>query len=174
MKKIRKNLILLLTLVFMAGLYSCNKDGDAALPDNGGDTTVEFGDGGTKATAIRNLVVEGVTYDVEFKSANPSEIYGAYSGTYTFNTDEDATAAVNAINTELDKALANVVGEDGLTFDETRYRIGYESFQTSLGNGVQDNCRMKLGLKEPDWKVGPEESSLWIDDLVIWAVFTEL
>jgi hypothetical protein len=123
----------------------------------GGGTSVEFGNGGSTATAIRNLVVDGVTYDVEFRQVAPGEIYGAYPGTYTFTTNADATTAVNAINVELNSEGAVNVGEEGEAVDGTRYRIGYESFQV----GMIDNNRFKIGVKEPDWKEGFEETAPW-------------
>jgi hypothetical protein len=136
-----------------------------------GATTVEFGDGGTiKATAIRNLVVDGVTYDVIFRQANANELYGAYPGTFTFNTDGEATVAVSAINAALDTAGASRVGEAGAALDEPRYKIGFNAFLA----GPTENCRTKLGIEQIGWIQGPEESSLWNDDQTTWAEFIAL
>ena len=166
MKKL--NYSILLVAIALALNVSCSDD-DPAPPSNG-DATVVFGDGGTKATAITNLVVDGTTYDVQIRTAIPNEIYGAYPGTYTFTTNDDATAAVNAINAALNAQGATHVGQAGAAVDEDRYRIGYESFEV----GLIENCRFKLGIRESSsWKEGFEETNPYNDEPVLWAVFTE-
>ena len=138
MKKLAYSFLLL--SIPLAFLVSCSKDEEDPPPN--GDATVVFGDGGTKATAITNLVVDGVTYDVEIETAIPSEIYGAYPGTYTFTTNADAVTAVEAISAALNAQGATHVGQAGEEVDEDRYRIGYESFEF----GEIENCRFKLGI----------------------------
>jgi len=137
----------------------------------GGTTTVEFGDGGVKATAIRNLVVDGVTYDVEFRFVYPQQIYGNYPGTYTFKTNDDAITATEAINAALNNTDAATVGEEGLVTDEGRYRIGYLSFET----GPVENTRFKTGVFEPaSWRTGLEETNPYNSEPVTFAAFTQL
>jgi len=126
-------------------------------------------DGGTKAKGINNLVVDGVTYDVEFLLAVPSEIYGNYPGTYTFKTNENAIVAIEAANIALNDTKATVVGEEGQD-GSGRYRVGYQSFDT----GGSENTRFKLGWFEPaSWNVGAEETNPYNEEPVTWAVFTE-
>jgi len=138
---------------------------------SGGATSVEFDDGGTKATRILNLVVDGVTYDVEIKLAFPSEIYGAYEGTYTFNTNDAAVAAIDAVNIALNDADATQVGQAGEAA-VGRYRIGYLSFISTVGD--IEMCRFKSGVFEPDsWREGLEETNPYNSEPVTWAVFTE-
>ena len=135
----------------------------------GGPTTVEFADGGVKATAIRNLVVDGVTYDVEFKHAYPQQIYGDYPGTYTFTSNTDASAAINAIDDALNSTDATTVGEKDKV-DDDRYRIGLESL-TVLE--VQ-NTRFRSGVFDTSWLEGFGDSVLYNADPSTFAVFTEL
>jgi hypothetical protein len=135
-----------------------------------GATTVVFGDGGTKATGITDLIVDGVVYDVEFREANAIEIYGTYPGTLTFDTESEANTGVNAINAELDNAGVLDVGEAGESLVTELYKIGYEAF---LFAGVE-NIRIKYGVRRnSDWILGSAESSLWEDDQVIFAEFTK-
>ena len=137
----------------------------------GGETTVEFADGGVKATAIRNLVVDGVTYDVEFKIRYPQQIYGDYPGTYTFTSNDDAITAIEAVDVALNTTDAAKVGEAGLVTEEGRYRIGYASFIAL----TVENTRFKSGIFEPaSWRVGAEETSPYNDEPVTYAIFTEL
>ena len=137
----------------------------------GGTTTVEFGDGGVKATAIRNLVVDGVTYDVEFRFVYPQQIYGNYPGTYTFKTNDDAITATEAVNAALNNTDAATVGEEGLVTDEGRYRIGYLSFLV----GPVENTRFKTGIFEPaSWRTGLEETTPYNAEPITFAVFTQL
>ncbi len=134
-----------------------------------GDAIVEFGDGGTKATAIKDLEVDGITYDVEFLIAKPSEIYGDWPGTYTFTTNDDAVAAVDAVNTALNDFSATRVGKEGEVADEGRYRIGYMDVVLLEIN----NTRFKLGIFEPaSWREGLEETNPYNAEPVTWAVFT--
>jgi hypothetical protein len=135
-----------------------------------GATTVVFGDGGTKATAILDLVVDGITYDVEIKVAIPSEIYGAYPGSFTFSTNAETVTAIEAMNVALNDQGAVTVGELGGTADEGRYRIGYESFLT----GAVQHVRFNTGVFEPaSWREGLEETNLYNDEPVTFAEFTE-
>ena len=134
----------------------------------GGELSVEFGDGGTtKATAIRNLVVDGVTYDVEFKIVVPNQIYGAYPGTYTFTSNAETVTAINAISDALNATGAAVVGAPGGA-EEGRYRIGYESFELA----TIENTRFNTGVFEPaTWREGLEETSPYNDEPVTYAEF---
>jgi hypothetical protein len=161
---------LLLVSIIMALQISCGKDDPEPEQEQpSGDVTVVFGDGGTKATAITDLVVDGVTYDVQIRTAVPNEIYGTYPGTYTFTTNAEAVTAVEAINNALNEAGASHVGHAGQAVDEDRYRIGYESFEV----GAIENCRFKLGIRESSsWKEGFEETNPYNDEPVLWAVFT--
>jgi hypothetical protein len=171
-----KNLftIFLLLSVTLFTVSSCSDDEVTPPPVAGGDATVVFGDGGTKATAITNLVVAGVAYNVEIKLAYPSQIFGAYPGTYAFNTNSEAVAATQAINIALNAAGATHVGEAGVAGDEGRYRIGYESFESTIGSGTQENCRFKSGIFEPaSWREGAEETNPYNGEPVTWAVFTK-
>jgi hypothetical protein len=165
--------IALLLSVTLFTVSSCSDD-EVTPPAGGGDVTVVFGDGGTKATAITNLVVDGVTYDVLFKYVAPGEIYGTYPGTFTFTTNADANTALVAINVEFNKVTVNSIGQAGETFDETRYRIGYEAFQTTPGTQTQDNCRFKFGSKQTDWIENTEETAPWNEQPgLIFAEFTK-
>ena len=137
----------------------------------GGTTTVEFADGGVKATAIRNLDVDGVIYDVEFRLVYPQQIYGDYPGTYTFDSNDAAVTAVEAVNVALNNTDAATVGEEGGTADEGRYRIGYMSF---IALDVE-NTRFKVGIFEPtSWREFFEETSLYNLEPLTFAEFTEL
>jgi hypothetical protein len=168
MKKL--NYSILLVAIALALHVSCSDDDPEPQPPSNGDATVVFGDGGTKATAITDLVVDGTTYDVQIKTAIPNEIYGAYPGTYTFTTNDEATAAVKAINAALNAQGATHVGQAGEAVDEDRYRIGYEK----LDIGATENCRFKLGIRESStWKEGFEETNPYNAEPVLWAVFTE-
>jgi hypothetical protein len=169
-----KNLftIILLLSVTLFTVSSCSDEEVTPPAGGGGDATVVFGDGGTKATAITNLVVAGVTYNVEIKLAYPSQIFGAYPGTYAFNTNSEAVAATQAINIALNAAGATHVGEAGVTGDEGRYRIGYESFL--FGTNDVENTRFKSGIFEPaSWREGLEETNPYNAEPVTWAVFTK-
>ena len=135
---------------------------------SGGGTTTVVHDG-TQATAILNLVVDGITYDVEFLFAVPSEIYGAYPGTYTFNTKSEAATAIEAANVALNGTIVALVGEEGQEASG-RYRVGYLSFEAS----GTENTWFKLGWFEPaSWNVGLEETNLYNADPVTFAKFTK-
>lgn len=166
MKFSRLNSILIPLLGIMI-LVSCSDDDDPA-PEEG-DITVEFNDGGTKATAIRNLVVGGTTYDVEFPTAEPSVFYGAYPGTFTFTTDTDARVARDAINAALTNAGATAIGLSGET-ERSLYRIGYNSSETS--GGIQ-SCNFVSGEFGTPWEAGISDKTLYNTDPVTWAIFTE-
>ena len=89
--------------------------------------TVEFGDGGTKATAIRELSVGGVLYDVTFAPSDAAlDVYGPFPGMYTFATATEAEAAVDVVLVALNDAGARSVGEVGNPVDPTIFNIGYE------------------------------------------------
>ena len=133
----------------------------------GGETSVIHN--GTKATAILNLDVDGIIYDVEFLFATASEIYGPYPGNYTFKNNTEAVFAIEAANIALNGTDAMQVGEEGQEASG-RYRVGYQSF---LFGGIE-NTRFKSGVFEPaSWRVGAEETNPYNDEKVTFAKFTE-
>jgi hypothetical protein len=92
-----------------------------------GETVVIFGDGETKATAITDLVVDGIAYNVEFIFDEPVVIYSAYPGIYSFTTKEDALTALDAVNVALNAAGATSVGGLGGAFNYNKARVAYEA-----------------------------------------------
>ena len=105
-----------------------------------GETTVLFGDGGTdKATGITDLVVDGVTYDVEMVNDHPANVYGAFPGTYTFTTSATAIIAIDAVLLALNNAAATLVGPVGK--EDTIVRIGYQGEEVTAGK----NCNFETG-----------------------------
>jgi hypothetical protein len=92
-----------------------------------GETVVIFGDGETKATAITDLVVDGIAYNVEFIFDEPVVIYSAYPGIYSFTTKEDALTALDAVNVALNDAGATSVGGLGGAFNYNKARVAYEA-----------------------------------------------
>jgi hypothetical protein len=133
-----------------------------------GATTVVFGDGGTKATAITDIVVDGVTYDVEFEFNTPGPVYGPYPAIYTFTTSEDARTALDAVNTALDGANAESVGIVGTTKLYNIARIGYESFETTF----YQFCRFEYTVFDPPWTKGLDYEDTPFNEKVMFAVFT--
>jgi hypothetical protein len=134
-----------------------------------GTTTVLFGDGGTdKATGITDLVVDGVTYDMEFVYGSPAAVYGAFPGDkYTFTTSATAQVAIAAINVALngtDATLIGIVGEE-----DFEYHIGWE------GEGsVRKECSVSRGeYKDASW-VDQIDSFKLYDSVSsqMYAVFT--
>ena len=92
-----------LITLFVAGVLALGAQAQAA-------PTVEK-DGNT-ATAIRNLVVNDVTYDVEFRWSSARDLYGqppqGGQPDYDFTDSPSASAAVNAV-------IAVLNAETGIT-----------------------------------------------------------
>jgi hypothetical protein len=141
---------------------------EAAAP---GTTIVVFGDGGTKATAINDLVVDGVTYDVEFVFSEPGPVYGPYPGTtFTFPSSEDALTALDAINAALNGADAVSVGEVGTTRNYDKARIGYETIEIS--NVPLVNFRYTVYKNSSDsWENWNNPENTPFTEKVLFAVF---
>jgi hypothetical protein len=141
---------------------------EAAAP---GTTIVVFGDGGTKATAINDLVVDGVTYDVEFVFSEPGPVYGPYPGTtFTFPSSEDALTALDAINAALNGADAVSVGEVGTTRNYDKTRIGYETIEIS--NVPLVNFRYTVYKNSSDsWENWNNPENTPFTEKVLFAVF---
>ncbi len=143
---------------------------EAAAP---GTTIVVFGDGGTKATAITDLVVDGVTYDVEFVFQNAGQVYGPYPATtFTFPSSDDALRALDEINVALNGADAVSVGEPGGTRNFDKARIGYETIEIS--NVPLVNFRYTVFKNSSDsWENWNNEENTPFNEKVLFAEFTE-
>jgi len=135
-----------------------------------GGATVVFGDGGTKATAITNLVVDGVTYDVEFVDDFPRQVYGPFSGTYTFTTQSAAETAMNEMNIALQDAGATITGPQGGD-EDPKYRIGFEG-QVVGG----EFCNFSISRYDgTSWVLEGNDSAAYnvFFPTIIFAVFTQ-
>ena len=136
----------------------------------GGTTTVIFADGGTKATGITDLVVDGVTYDVEFIDDTPLEIYGTFPGTYTFTETVDAEAAMDVINSALNDADATAAGQAGSSDEYDKYRVGVEGFLA----GPVEQCRFRFAKFGTSWVNSAfGETTTYDDESSMFAKFTE-
>ena len=136
----------------------------------GGPTTVIFADGGTKATGITDLVVDGVTYDVEFIYDTPLEIFGTFTGTYTFTENADAEAAMDVVNIALNDAEATAVGDGGSSDEYDKYRVGVEG----LLLGPVEQCRFRFAKFGTSWVNSAfGETTTYDDESSMFAKFTK-
>jgi len=130
----------------------------------------------TRATGIRNLVIDGQRYDVEFRvQTTASEIYGSYPGVFDFPADAaTAEAVVDAINLALNDAGATAIGQEGFPdFDGAAFNVGYGSFILPIGDietvevwrGVTENDVDWIGLGANEWSYNLDEKE--------YAVLTE-
>jgi hypothetical protein len=145
---------------------------EAAAP---GTTLVVFGDGGTKATAITDLVVNGVTYDVKFVFQNPGQVYGPYpETTFTFPSSDSVTAlrALDEINVALNDAGAVNVGEVGKERLFNKARIGYETFELATVPFVNFRYTVFKDSVE-SWENWNEPEDTPFNEKVLFAEFTE-
>ena len=98
--------------------------------------TVIFGDSSNpaKATAIQDLNVGGMRYNVEFLYARDAQdVYGPLPGDYDFNTDSSARAAVEAVNDALNAEDALFVGsEDSPVNIEPLSEIYFVGFERGI------------------------------------------
>jgi hypothetical protein len=134
-------------------------------------TEVLFDDGGTKATRITDLVVDGVTYDVAFVDSYPSQIYDEYPGTYTFTSTGDAATAMDAMNSALQGSIATVTGPQGGTEEDAKYRIGFEGQTAGL-----EFCNFAISrYSGTSWAQESDDSAQYNNffPTLIYAVFTE-
>jgi len=135
--------------------------------------TVVFADGEPpKATGIQNLVVDGVTYDVEFLLEEPDKIYGDYPGVVTFSTVAEAIEAINIVNIALDCAHANEVGQ--ISYQGAgRFRVGFESHEVSGFKFM----KFIVGFYENDkvsWEtLGVPQDADYLNESGYWAKFTK-
>ena len=79
--------------------------------------TVIFENGTSKAIGIENLDIDGTLYNVAFMSTGTvaAQVYGIFPGHFDFSLATTAAAAVDAVNSELNKADAAGVGAEGST-----------------------------------------------------------
>ena len=70
--------------------------------------TVKFENGTSKAIGIQNLDIDGTVYNVDFTSTGTvaAQVYGIFLGKFDFSLATTAAAAVDAVNSELNKADA--------------------------------------------------------------------
>jgi hypothetical protein len=84
-----------------------------------------------KAIGITDLDIGGTLYNVTFASDSLAvRVYGEFPGTFTFTTEEDAQAAVDAIVAALNDSVAQLVGDE-TTLDvdplARSFNVGYDS-----------------------------------------------
>jgi hypothetical protein len=79
-----------------------------------------------KAVGITDLIIDGTSYNVEFTTfSDPVDVYGDYTGKYTFTTETAASDAVDAVNGAL-TAEENVFGVGKAEDGSPLYNIGYK------------------------------------------------
>ena len=124
----------------------------------------------TKATSITDLTVNGTAYDISFDTEIEAvNIYGAYPGTYTFATEADASAAVTAMNAELEANSATKIGNVGGA-EYQSFRIGFEGYL--FGPSDIEYCKTSIGQKPgATWILIPSEGAIYNQDFRHWAVF---
>jgi hypothetical protein len=116
----KKNLqlISMLAICLVQGIYTSEAQ------------TVVFGDAQSplKATEIKNLDVAGTSYNVTFpQQVTANGVYGGFPGTFTFNTNTEAEAAVDAVMAALNNDGAISVGEASQSgVGSEIFNIGYE------------------------------------------------
>jgi hypothetical protein len=133
--------------------------------------TVHFDDPGQPATAtsISGLDVDGTTYTVVFTILQEAvHAYDIYPGTYTFDNETDATAAVTAMSAALNSANALEVGViDGIGYEV--FAVIYESFVEASF----DACRYIPGTATDNtWNAIPNEQCFYNLDGRNWTIFT--
>jgi hypothetical protein len=102
----------------------------------------------TNAVLIFDLLVPGGDsrgYNVEFVFETAEEVYGAFPGTYTFDTNDLAREAVTAIADLFNNDAPSVLTVGPGT--SSRFAIGYEG----VGGGTNpEDVNTRLGEKTPD------------------------
>ena len=88
---------------------------------------VIFQSGTNKAIRIENLQIAGEAYTAEFRVNRPAyDVYGPYSGTYTFNSQPSAEEAMRDIAVALTAAGAETVGESGGSEGTPFYNVAWK------------------------------------------------
>ena len=130
--------------------------------------TVIF-DSGTsgKAIGIEGLTVPGFSLPFNVAFIGPTEAVNVYGSPpeLDFTTSDSASAAVDAVNAELNGANATSVGQEGLGAFDT-YRIGYEVF----GSGPTQAIRVWEGAGTP-WENVGDDQLFYNADARIYADF---
>ena len=132
---------------------------------------------GNTATAIRDLELNGVTYDVNFVHSTAPTLYGD-PPIFDFSTAPDAQAAVQAVNSALNADGGAIhVGPDE-TFEVDLYLIGFDTLTHQVG-GINLGkpvtfTQARFGASdraEGHW-ISPPEFNQWpfVTD-AIWAQF---
>lgn len=131
--------------------------------------TVNFDDPGkpNMATSIKGLTVGGITYDVDFVTVIPVNLYGVFPGSFTFSNQTDADQAITELNLALNNSIAmevGPVGGAGLSI----YGVGYESFTA----GSTQQCRLTRGKYDVTWGSAGQDQTFWNTDERLFASFS--
>lgn len=171
----RKNWVSALTTgVLAAGLLLGAHTASAA--------TVIFGDGGNKATGIKDLDIGGKLYDVSFTVQSFAfEVYGPFAGSFDVFSERFAALngvaalrAVNAVSDELEAAGALSIGEAGNPFESLTFNVGYGSSSGSSGIEMVNTARgFTLDVLDR-WFLGGMNQLAYNGDERTWAEFAEV
>ena len=119
-------------------------------------------DNPTRATGITNLDIGGTAYNVAFISQTTAQLlYGDVPGVFDFSNSASASAAVDAVNVELNAEGANYVGSEGgenTPFNEV-FHVGYEHDIVEIGE--IDVVKVWEGAIAGGAWVRPEDPDLW-------------
>jgi hypothetical protein len=112
--KITRRIGMLLSTAMVALLGVCSVQAQTVIVDPGG----------TNATAIRNLDVDGMLFDVDFVFGDAETVYGGRPPTFDFNSGADAIAAVDAATAALNGVPT--VETVGQSIESAFFNVGYE------------------------------------------------
>ena len=119
-------------------------------------------DNPNRATGITDLDIGGTLYNVAFISQTTAQsLYGDVPGIFDFSNSDSASAAVDAVNVELNAAGANHVGSEGgenTPFSEV-FHVGYEHDIVEIGE--IDVVKVWEGAIAGGAWVRPEDPDLW-------------
>ena len=135
--------------------------------------TVIFGDGGTKATAVLDLNVDGRLYNVTFDPQQFAfEQFGSFPGTFVpFTTGLEALAALVAMIDALNNDGATTIGEVGGP-EFISFAIGYDSFLAPIGDIKTVSYTRSVNEDPGDlWQNFGENDNLYIGQELNWVVF---
>jgi len=129
------------------------------------------------ATGISSLDIAGTFYNVAFHYlVDPEDIYGPFTGTYTFTTAPAALNALKKVNDALNfltpPSKAEQVGSKGGVNASAEYYVGYEGFEFDPGPGLQPFVKTFWGFYDvDDWVDQGQVDNGWENDPATYASF---